>query len=263
VQSGQWSKKTKENLLCLFKKHVLPIIGQQAPREVTLSSLQLLLNRMAECGYSKSAVGQVRIYIKACLEYATDEDLIPKNPARKIAMPKIQKRSCQRFLSIDEIRALPRIASQREHLVLRILSVCGLRPAEILVLRIEDFEGTQLRIDEALKELQKGEDRIGETKTDESNNYVPAPPDLGREIAAWIAAHPGRGSDRRYSIRPSLADAPLHPASITNGTSCSSESSRPVRTRNNPPSPSLQLHYAPCRKLTRCRHGWDRFGPKN
>jgi hypothetical protein len=43
VQSGQWSKKTKENLQCLFKKHVVPIIGQQAPREVTLTSLQLLL----------------------------------------------------------------------------------------------------------------------------------------------------------------------------------------------------------------------------
>ena len=37
-----------------------------------------------------------------------------------------------------------------------------------------------------------------------------------------------------YSIRPSLADVRRHPASITNGTSCSLESSRPVRTRNNP-----------------------------
>jgi hypothetical protein len=47
-----------------------------------------------------------------------------------------------------------------------------------------------------------------------------------------------------YSIRPSLEDARRHPASITNGTSCFSESSRPVRTRNNPPSPSFHLHYA-------------------
>jgi len=68
VQSGQWSKKTKENLLCLFKKHVLPIIGHQAPREVTLTSLQLLLNQMAEKGYRKSTVGQVRTYLKACFQ---------------------------------------------------------------------------------------------------------------------------------------------------------------------------------------------------
>jgi site-specific recombinase XerD len=70
---------------------VIPIIGQQAPREVTLTSLQLLLNQMAESGCSKSAAGQVRTYIKACFEYATDEDVIPRNPARKIAMPKIRK----------------------------------------------------------------------------------------------------------------------------------------------------------------------------
>src|SRR5437764_13797109 len=66
-------------------------------------------------------------------------------------MPNIKKKSCERFLSLDELRALLSQASPREHVVLRILAVCGLRPAEILVLRIEDFEGTQLRIDEALK----------------------------------------------------------------------------------------------------------------
>ena len=37
MKSGQWSKKTKENLQCLFGKRVIPIIGQQDPREVTLS----------------------------------------------------------------------------------------------------------------------------------------------------------------------------------------------------------------------------------
>jgi hypothetical protein len=36
--------------------------------EVTLTSLQLLLNKMAEGGYCKSGVGQIRTYIKACFE---------------------------------------------------------------------------------------------------------------------------------------------------------------------------------------------------
>jgi integrase len=198
VKSGRWSKKTRENLRYLFNKHVLPIIGNQRPAEVTLTSLQLLLNKMAEDGYRKSAVGQIRTYIKACFEYAVDEDLLEKNPARKVTMPNIQRKSCERFLSVDELRALLSQASPREHLVLRILAVCGLRPAEVLVLRIEDFEGTQLRIDEALKERQTGEDRIGETKTDESDNYVPVPPDLGREIEAWIATHADRNNPRSF-----------------------------------------------------------------
>ncbi len=195
------------NLQCLFAKHVLPIVGNQPPREVTLTSLQLLLNKMADCGYRKSAVGQVRTYLKSCFEYAADEDVIQKSPARKLAMPNIQKKSCERFLSLDEFRALLSHASPREHLVLRILGVCGLRPAEVLVLRIEDFEGSQLRIDEALKERQKGDARIGDTKTDESDNFVPVPPDLEREIKAWIAGHPDRNDARAFLFPSSSGTA--------------------------------------------------------
>jgi integrase len=65
-------------------------------------------------------------------------------------------------------------------------------------LRIEDFEGSQLRIDEALKERQKGDARIGDTKTDESDNFVPVPPDLEREIKVWIAGHPDRNDPRAF-----------------------------------------------------------------
>ena len=76
---------------------------------------------------------------------ATDEEIVEKNPARKLIMPKIRKKPCERFLSMNELRALLAQAPPREHLVLRTLAVCGLRPAEALVLRIEDFEATQLR----------------------------------------------------------------------------------------------------------------------
>ena len=122
-------------------------------------------------------------------------------------MPNIRKKVCERFLSVNELRALLAQASAREHLVLRILAVCGLRPAEILVLRIEDFEGAQLRIDEALKERQRGEDRIGATKTVESDSYVPVPQDLGREIAAWIAGHPDRNNARAFLFPNSVGTA--------------------------------------------------------
>ena len=207
VKSGQWSKKTKENLKCLFAKHVIPQIGSQRMRDVTLTPLQLLLNKLAEDGFSKSVVGQIRTYVKSCFEYGVDEDLLSKSPARKLVMPKIRKKPCERFLSVEEFRALLSDAPPREHVILRIFAVCGLRPAEVLVLRIEDFEGSQLRIDEALKERQAGEDRIGDTKTDESDNFVPVPPDLQREIEAWIAMHPNRNTPRAFLFPSSFGTA--------------------------------------------------------
>jgi integrase len=162
---------------------------------------------MAEDGYSKSAVRKVRMYVKASFDYAADEDLVAKNPARKIAMPKIRKTVCRRFLSMEEIGALLSEAGPREHLVLHILAACGLRPAEILVLRMEDFQGNQLRIDEALKDREKGTARIGETKTAASDSSVPVPPNLAREIAGWIAGHPQRMNPRAF-LFPSRRKTP-------------------------------------------------------
>src|SRR5215469_5814477 len=198
VKAGSWGKKTREDMKYVFDKHVLPVLGEYSPRKITLTPLQLLLNKMAADGYSKSAVKHIRTYLKACFEYAIDEDLIPKNPARKLALPNIHKKPCERFLSVHEVQALLTAASPREHLVVRILAVCGLRPGEALALRIDDFEGNQLRIDEALKERQLGEARFGDTKTDESDSYVPIPADLSREIAEWIAVHQQRDDPRAF-----------------------------------------------------------------
>ena len=198
VKAGSWGNKMREDMKYLFDKHVLPVLGQYSPQEIKLTPIQLLVNRVADDGYSKTTVQRIRTYLKACFEYAIDEDLIPRNPARKLAMPNIHKKSCERFLSVEEVQTLLAAASPREHLVLRIYAVCGLRPGEALALRIDDFEGDQLRIDEALKERQLGEARFGGTKTDESDSYVPLPPDLRQEVGEWIAAHPQRNNPRAF-----------------------------------------------------------------
>lgn len=95
--------------------------------------------KLAEDGYSKSAVSQIRTYLKACFEYAADEGLIAKSPARKLVMPKIRKKACERFLSVEEFRALLSHAAPREHLVLRILGVCGLRPGRCQIVCVNAF----------------------------------------------------------------------------------------------------------------------------
>jgi integrase len=204
VREGRWSTKTREDLQYLFNKHVIPTIGHQHLHEITLVSVQRLLNQMAEAGYSSSAVGRVRTYLKASFNFAAEEAWIERDPARKLTLPNLTHKSCERFLSIDELRAIMAIAPPREHLILRLLSVCGLRPSEVLALRIEDFEGEQIRIDEALKERQRGEGRIGHTKTAESDNFVPIPPDLRHEVETWILGHNDR-TDPRAFLFPNAA----------------------------------------------------------
>ena len=59
----------------------------------------------------------------------------------------------------------------------------------------------------ALKDREKGEARIGRTKAKESDSSVPVPPDLSREIAAWIAAHPERTNPRAF-LFPNRRETP-------------------------------------------------------
>jgi integrase len=121
---------------------------------------------------------------------AIGERIIQVNPAIKVDLPGAKLRKpTKRAYSLDEMRRLLSAAcsvSLREHLIVRIFYVCGLRPGELFALRIDDVEPTLLRIDEALKETEKGADRVGEIKTSSSNAYVSISNDLYREIALWL-----------------------------------------------------------------------------
>jgi integrase len=96
---------------------------------------------------------------------------------------------CGRFYSLPEIRGLLAAAanvSLREHLIVRLFVVCGLRAQELFVLRVEDIEPGILRVDEALKETEKGSARIGDTKSSSSNGYVSIRSELEKELRTWL-----------------------------------------------------------------------------
>jgi len=150
--------------------------------------LQQCLNRMAAAGCSYSAVHKARTYLAAALEYAVDEHLLGSNPARKIEVPtQMVAETCERFYSIEEVRRLSQEAHGRERIVLRIFIDAGLRAQELFALRANDVEPLQLRVDESLKETERGEKRLGaRTKTRGSKGYVAISADLEREIRGWI-----------------------------------------------------------------------------
>ena len=86
-----------------------------------------------------------------------------------------------------QLLSAARTVSLREHLIVRLFYVCGLRPGELFALRVDDIEPKLLRIDEAIKDTEKGSARIGETKTESSNAYVSISEDLRREMTTWLS----------------------------------------------------------------------------
>ena len=108
-KSGIWGKANAGNLQSIFRKHVLPALGDLEISQLTLDPLQRLLNQIARRGYRRSTLKHIRTYLKAALEYAVDEGLINRNPARKLELPKTQK-SRERFYSLAEMKQLLSVA---------------------------------------------------------------------------------------------------------------------------------------------------------
>jgi len=126
---------------------------------------------------------KVRIYTKAAMEEAVDQDLIDRNPARKIIRPATRP-TCKRLLSLDEITRLLDAMEGRDRLIARICIVLGLRPGEVFATTWDDFdpEAGRLRIDEAAVDSQ-----IKDTKTPGSRAWVWLPKSINDELLKWRA----------------------------------------------------------------------------
>lgn len=198
LKEPTWSTATRKAVVSLFegkskkkkRPSILAMIGTRRVAELTRDPLQECLNLMAARGDSFSAVKKARTYIAAALEFALDESLIARNPGRKLELPsKRLRKPCGRFLSLDEVRRLVSAAaavSFRERLIARLFVICGLRAQELFALRVDDIEPGTLRVDEALKETEKGGARIGETKSTTSNGYVVLSPELEKDLRTWV-----------------------------------------------------------------------------
>jgi integrase len=215
IKSASWSTATRKAITSVFggnskrKKNasVLTLVGARRVRNLTREPLQELLNQMAARGDSYSAVKKVRTYLAAVLEFARDEHAVTDNVARKLELPNRLLRSpCERYYSQEEVRRLLARAYGREHLVLRIFINCGLRPSELFALREDDVEPGQLRIDEAVKEAERGAKRVGQTKTLSSCAYVGISEGLKEEIDIWIQA---RRQKRPYHATASATRSEL------------------------------------------------------
>ncbi len=84
---------------------------------------------------------------RRCLDAAIDDDLLTKNPARKLSLPKAPRRPPARHITPDEIALLwPAIRGHRFEAAYAIVLGCGLRIAEILGLHWEHVDFVNRRI---------------------------------------------------------------------------------------------------------------------
>jgi integrase len=158
------------------ERHIIPRIGGRKLGRLTARDVRLLLDECRQSGLSERSVRYVHGTLRAALEDAVREDLLPRNVARLVRLSTPAPAE-PRILTVGEARQLLRTArDDRLFAALVLLMVLGLRRSEALGLRWADvdLDVGVLRVRQGLH-WSEGRLQFLPPKTRRSRRTVPLP----------------------------------------------------------------------------------------
>ena len=185
LPSRTWGIAMKRVIPNVIERHLLPQFG--TTKLVDLDKLAMQKHLIALAGsYSRSVVQKVLRQLRGMLEEAVEQDLVAKNPARRLKMPATRE-PCGRFLMLEELNAILAQVPFRDRLIIRMGCNLGFRAGELFALRWNDIEHdrNRIRVDESATQ-----DGLMEPKTRESNAYLYMPPDIREAMSIWRGKQP-------------------------------------------------------------------------
>ncbi len=186
MHQQKWKVSSRQTQIDNIERYCVRLLEDKPLSKIDRFSLQMQANRLAE-KFSRSVVNKFVTWSRAILEEAVDEDLLLKNPAKKLEMPETREEN-KRFLTLKEIPVVLGKLPFREQLILRMSLVLGLRPGELFALRWDDIDGYSLQLDENTID-GKVYPRL---KTERSRGFVALPASLRAGLAEWkIMQRPG------------------------------------------------------------------------
>ncbi len=193
----RWTGQTEATVNSLWTNHIQPAFGATAINSITKVAIEMHLGEMADAGLTSSTINDVLVRLRSILEYAVENDVIPKNPAKKLEPPPAAESVDTRSLTEDEARSLLVHTEGRERKMWRLLLGTGLRISELVPLESSDVIPDGLRVNKALV--------LGVVKLPKRNKArtVPLPPSLRAELLSLGDGLLFPGDDGRVMSRSS------------------------------------------------------------
>jgi integrase len=190
VRSRSWQLNTTRAFDTTWNLYVGPQLGSLTLNSISKSTVELHLCKLADAGKGYSTLRGAHRLISSLLLDAVDNDLIPKNPAKKVRIPQCREPIEVRSLTLEEVRLLWDSTSGRDYLMWRLLLLTGLRKGELLALTRTDVQGDVLCIDETVEPGGVREGTKGTKKGERRKiRYAPLPASLKAELDQWLAEH--------------------------------------------------------------------------
>ncbi|MBM7702850.1 tyrosine-type recombinase/integrase [Metabacillus iocasae] len=141
---------------------IVPELGNYKLSKLSTIQIQSFINRLSEEGLSSSTIKKIHEIIRNSLEHAVDFELVPKNVALKVKLPKANKKEMTVW-NEDEVNQFLKVAREDpSYIVFHLALTTGMRQGEVLGLRWKDvdLEKGLIRIKQTLshdgKEMMSG-----------------------------------------------------------------------------------------------------------
>jgi len=190
LRSIRWSQPTRAGYDGYMRSVILPIFEQVFLKDIDHLRLANFFEQLrSRCGYW--AMQRIRVLMKAILEEAVQDDLIGKNPMRRLKMPKTEEPE-QPYLAKPEIASVLRYMAGiqtphgiRDYAIARIGTFCAVRSAEVFRLRWESYLGDRFLIQDSA-----WEGKLFENTTKKGRRHVGIDARTKQIIEQWKAICP-------------------------------------------------------------------------
>jgi site-specific recombinase XerC len=192
-ENADWRKATGQEAEYLFRRSILPEIGEVRCRDLKAAHLRAVLRKLAGTGLSYESVSKVRFAMGDMVKRMVAEEYLTSNIASGLKTPKTARRSDRsrlRRVTLAEYLRAWTVLDERERLAFDLVTFCGLRESEVYGLKNGDLcQQGAIRVE---RSWYKGD--INPTKTD-AVREVGVGPEIFERLAAWIATLPEGNSE--------------------------------------------------------------------
>lgn len=178
-----WSKPTEHGYNNYYHLFFAGKFGDVRITDMSPDVLASFFITLRDEKYSRSVIRKVWTLLKAVLDHATDNDVLLKNPMRKVEYPKTDKPK-KPVLSSEQVTAVINRAGTIGPMVNAIMHTaifCAMRPSEVFALKWSSLAADQFNISDS---AWHGEIFADTTKTD-APRIVSIPPGTLAAIQAW------------------------------------------------------------------------------
>jgi integrase len=186
----KWKLSTKETNEARIRAHLTQLYEARTLASFRRDELQDMLDAKAHAGLSHSVGAHLRWDLRQILRMAVEEELLSRNPAELLFVPREAPRPEYTTMSLGQIATCIKALKNRERLVLKFAVLAGLRPGEILGLQWRHLLVTHANI---CQRVYRG--AIDTPKTQRSVRNAALPSGLLAEIEDWRAASSMNGAD--------------------------------------------------------------------